>query len=153
MKRYKGYSYEQGTIVTVLFKKQIVPGTFENTLHHLIDSELDLSTFDARYRNDKEGAPAYDPRILLKIIIFAYSRGIFTSREITQACNEQVMFMALSACICPHFTTIANFISQTIATTPARTITAFLKLHSATSEFKILRRTSTSRVPGSQSWL
>lgn len=41
MKRYKGYSDEQGTMVTVLFKKQIVPGTFENTLHHLIDSELD----------------------------------------------------------------------------------------------------------------
>ena len=48
--------------------------TFERTLNYLIDNELDLSVFDARYRNDDTGAPAYDPAILLKIILYAYSR-------------------------------------------------------------------------------
>ena len=44
--------------------------------------KLDLSAFHQSYRNDSEGRPAYDPAILLKIILFAYSKGITTSREI-----------------------------------------------------------------------
>lgn len=113
MARYRPYSYKQGRLIAVFFEKQILPGTFEYTLNHLIDSELDLSVFDSRYRNDKEGAPAYDPRILLKIILFAYSKGIVSSRKIALACEENILFMALSACTCPHFTTIADFISST----------------------------------------
>ena len=62
--------------------EQILPGTFEYTLGYVIDHELDLSVFDGRYRNDEGGAPAYDPRILLKIILFAYSRGVVSSRRI-----------------------------------------------------------------------
>ena len=111
MAKYKPYSYAQGKFISVFFDKQILPGTFEYTLHHLIDSELDLSIFNDRFKNDETGAPAYDPKILLKIILFAYSRGIVSSRKIAQACRENVLFMALSADTQPHFTTIADFIS------------------------------------------
>ena len=68
--------------------------------------------FDARFNNDDTGAPAYDPAILLKIVLYAYARGITSSREIEQSCRENVIFMALSADSQPHFTTIANFISS-----------------------------------------
>ena len=88
-----------------------LPGTFEYTLNYLVDHELDLRVFDARYRNDDTGAPAFDPAVLLKIIIYAYSRGITSSRKIEQACRENIIFMALSADTQPHFTTMANFIS------------------------------------------
>ena len=111
MARYKDYCYDQTKLLPVSYARQILPGTFEHTLHHLIDHELDLSAFDARYQNDDTGAPAYDPRMLLKIVLFAYSRGIFTSRRIEQACRENVVFMALSADSCPHWTTLAEFIS------------------------------------------
>ncbi len=56
-------------------------------------------------------APAYDPKILLKIILFAYSRGITSSRKIAQCCKENLVFMALAASTQPHFTTIADFIA------------------------------------------
>lgn len=46
----------------------------------LIDEEIDLAVFEVRYRNDETGAPAYDPAILLKIILYAYSKGV-TSRS------------------------------------------------------------------------
>ena len=82
MAQYKPYSYAQGQLIPVMFSKQIQPGTFEYTLNHLIDNNLDLSIFDGRFHNDETGAPAYDPRILLKIILFAYSRGITSSRKI-----------------------------------------------------------------------
>ena len=111
MARYKEYCYEQDRLIPVCFERQVLPGTFEHTLGYLIDQELDLSVFDDCYRNDETGAPAYDPRILLKVVLFAYSRGIFSSRRIEQACRENVVFMALSADSQPHWTTIAEFIS------------------------------------------
>ncbi len=112
MAKYKEYDYSQGKFIPINFDKQILPGTFEHTLHYLIDNEIDLSVFDLRYQNDETGAPAYDPRILLKIILYAYSKGITSSRKIADCCNENVIFMALSADTRPHFTTIADFISS-----------------------------------------
>ncbi|MFQ5799448.1 MAG: transposase, partial [Bacteroidota bacterium] len=112
MARYKEYSYEQGKLIPVHFKDQILPGSFEYALNHIIDHELDLSLFESRYQNDEEGAPAYDPAILLKIVLYAYSRGITSSRKIEQCCRNNIVFMALSADTQPHFTTISNFISS-----------------------------------------
>ena len=91
---------------------QLLPGTFEHALSHLIDHELDLRGMDERFKNDESGAPAYSPRVLLKVILFAYSRGMIRSRDIEQACRENVVFMALSGDSIPHFTTIAGFIRE-----------------------------------------
>ncbi len=111
MARYKDVLYDQDKLIPIAFSKQILPGTFEYTLSYVIDHELDLTVFDQRYCNDETGAPAIDPAVLLKIILYAYSRGITSSRQIERACRENVMFMALSADTQPHFTTIANFVS------------------------------------------
>ena len=112
MPRYKDYSYDQHKLLPIVFREQILPGTLEYTLNYLIDHEVDLSVFEARYRNDETGAPAYDPGILLKIILYAYARGIISSREIERCCRENIIFMALSADTQPHFSTIAGFISS-----------------------------------------
>jgi len=114
MAKYKEYSYDQGKFIPIQFDKQIVPGTFEYTLSYLVDNEIDLSVFEQRYKNDDTGAPAYDPAILLKIVLFAYSRGIVSSRKIAQCCQENIIFMALSADTRPHFTTIADFVSSLV---------------------------------------
>jgi transposase len=111
MARYKHYNYDQLKLLPISFSRQILPGTFEFTLSHIIDHELDLSIFATHYANDDTGAPAYDPAILLKIVLYAYARGITSSREIEQCCRENIIFMALSADTQPHFTTMANFIS------------------------------------------
>ncbi len=112
MARYREYSYEQSLMLPLRLADQLQPGTFEYTVSFLVDNEIDLTVFESRYENDETGAPAYDPAILLKIILFAYSRGIVSSRRIAQACEENVVFMALSADTRPHFTTIAEFITQ-----------------------------------------
>jgi len=111
MARYKEYDYSQGKFIPIHFDKQILPGTFEYTLNYLIDNEIDLALFDSRYINDEMGAPPYDHAIILKIILCAYSRGIISSRKIARSCEENIIFMALSADTRPHFTTIADFIS------------------------------------------
>ena len=111
MAKFKPYDYGQMKLVPVSFERQILPGSFEAALSRLIDEEIDLAVFDARYRNDAVGAPAYDPAILLKVILAAYARGITSSREIARLCRENVLFMALAADSAPHFTTIADFIA------------------------------------------
>ncbi|WP_409525170.1 transposase [Nitrincola sp. MINF-07-Sa-05] len=108
MARYKHYDYNQTKMIPLRFADQIQSGTFEYTLNN----DLDLSVFESRYRNDYNGAPAYDTAILLKVVLFAYSRGITNSRKIAQACRENVLFMALSDDSQPHHSTIADFISR-----------------------------------------
>ena len=110
MARYKEYTYEQTKLIPIAFSQQILAGTFEYTLNYLIDNEFDLSSFEQRYHNEETGAPAYDPAILLKIILYGYVRGITSSREIERSCRENIIFMALSADTHPHLTTIADFI-------------------------------------------
>ena len=112
MARFKAYNYDQVELIPVSFNRQILPGTFEHALVYLIDYELDLSIFDEQYANNKTGRLAYSPSLLLKIILLAYSRGITSSRKIAQLCCENVLFMAISANIQPHFTTLADFISR-----------------------------------------
>ena len=92
-------------------QRQLLPGTFEHALHHLLESELDLSHFDARFRNDLVGASAYPPSMLLKVVLFGYSRGLVSSRAMARACVEQMTFIALSGDSQPHFTTLAHFVS------------------------------------------
>ena len=110
MARYKPYDYGQRVMLAVSLEQQLVPGTFEYALHSLIEERLDLSAFDAWYKNDEMGAPAYDPAVLLKIILYAYSKGVTSSRRISELCCDNVVFMALAAHSAPHFTTIADFI-------------------------------------------
>jgi transposase len=115
MARYKDYNYDQMKMIPVSYEKQILPGSFEYSLSYLIDYEINLSTFEEHYCNDDGGRPAYDPRLLLKIIIYAYSKGITSSRKIERLCRENIIFMALSADLRPDHSTVADFISRSPA--------------------------------------
>jgi len=92
--------------------RQLHPGTFEFALHHLLEHELNLSEIESRYRNDEVGASAYEPRILLKIVLLAYARGILSSRGIEAACRDNVQFIALSGDAQPDHSTLARFVSE-----------------------------------------
>nr|WP_232417819.1 transposase [Methyloversatilis thermotolerans] len=110
MPRFKTPDYGL-KLISVDFAQQVLPGTFEFALCHLVDNDLDLSVLRARYANDAGGAPAFDPAVLLKIVLLAYSRGVLSSRSIATACRHNVLFMAVSGDSAPHFTTVAHFIS------------------------------------------
>ncbi|NOY83864.1 MAG: IS1182 family transposase [Nitrospirae bacterium] len=112
MARYQAYSQDQGKFISVFFEDQLLPGTFEHALNHIVDHELELDIFLTRYKNDKCGRPAIDPALLLKIVFFAYSHGITSSRKIAVCCQTNIVFKALSADTMPNFTTIAHFISS-----------------------------------------
>jgi transposase len=112
MPRYKPYDYNQLMMIPVSLEEQLVPGTLEYAIHHLVEERIDTSFFDGRFCNDEEGRSAYDPKVLLKIVLFGYSRGIISSRPLERACVENVTFMALACGQKPDHSTIAAFISS-----------------------------------------
>jgi len=94
----------------VNLQEQLLLGSFEWTINYLIN-ELDLSSFHKNYHNDERGAAAYPPKVLLKIILYCYSKGILSSRRIERACKENIMVKALAEDTEPDHDTIATFVS------------------------------------------
>ena len=112
MARYKHYDYNQLMMVPVSLGEQLMPGTLEYAIHHVVEERLDLSIFDDRYRNDETGRKAIDPKVLIKIVLLGYSRGMISSRCLERACRENITFMALACGQLPDHSTIAAFISS-----------------------------------------
>ncbi len=112
MAKYKKYNYSQMVMIPVSLENQLIPGTLEHTIHEVVENKIDLSIFSEKYKNDDTGSPAYDPKLLVKVILLAYSRGIIGSRRIEKACRENITFMALSCGIGPDHSTIAGFITS-----------------------------------------
>ena len=111
MARYKPQD-RNSLLLPVVLSEQIVPGSFAFALDYLVDYELDLSALDARFKNDETGASAYDPRVMLKIVLLAYSQGLISSRSIEQACARNVQFIAISGDSQPSHTHVAKFVAN-----------------------------------------
>jgi len=112
MAKFKPLNENQLVMLPISLQDQLVPGTLEHTISELVDKHLDLSVFDVRYNNDETGATAIHPKILLKVILLAYARGMISSRQIERACQENILFIALSYGYAPDHSTIASFIAS-----------------------------------------
>ena len=110
MPRFKHTDNSQGQFLVVNLNEQLILGSFEWTINYLIN-KIDLSLFEKNYKNDEKGASAYSPRILLKSVLYCYSKGILSSRKIEKACKENMVAKALAEDSEPDHDTIATFIS------------------------------------------
>jgi transposase len=81
-------------MVPISLDDQLVEGAIEFAINMLVEERMDMSRFDGKFKNDETGCKAYNPRMLLKIILLAYARGIVHSRKI------------------PDHSTIAAFVSS-----------------------------------------
>jgi len=111
-KYIKTDKYQNNIFLTLSLDKQIMEGTFEHIIQYMVDNKIDMSAFEKKIKNDKTGRPAWDPKVMLKIILFSYSRGIISSREIELFCRENMVMAALAENSIPDFTVIADFISE-----------------------------------------
>ena len=112
MARYKDSDRSQIFFTEIDFSRQLVEGTIEHTIDYLLENKIDLTAFDKRFQNEKTGAPAYHPKVILKVILYAYYNSITTSRKIEKACQTNIIFMTLAAGKTPHFTYIADFVHR-----------------------------------------
>lgn len=113
MAQFKSTEVSQGLMLCFQLKDQIMEGSFESALNILFDSgKINLSSLLQKYRNDHTGRKAYHPRILLKIILYGYYKGILSSRELETLCKKNLIFMALSENEKPDHSTISTFLSS-----------------------------------------
>jgi hypothetical protein len=58
------------TAIPLSYAVQVVEGSFEHALNKLVEGQLDLTVFELRHHNDVTGRSAYDPKVLLKIVLY-----------------------------------------------------------------------------------
>ena len=75
-------------------------------------AEMDLEAFYAAYRVDGRSRPPYDPAMMVALLLYAYARGIRSSRVIERACEEDVAFRVLAAQQRPDHATVARFVER-----------------------------------------
>src|SRR5918995_7305022 len=71
--------------------------------------QLDLAPFYLAHRDDGHGHPAYDPKLLLGVLLYGYCLGVRSSRQIERRCSEDIAFRVLAANQTPDHVTIARF--------------------------------------------
>ena len=112
MANHRHYDYKQSVIGPIFLEDQLSPGTLEYAIHYIVEERLDMSIFDARYKNDTTGRKSINPKLLLKVVLYGYSRGMISSRSLEYACQKITTFMALACNRTPDHSTIAAFVSS-----------------------------------------
>src|SRR5919107_183767 len=74
--------------------------------------EMDLAAFYAAYRADGHGRAAYEPAMMVALLLYAYARGLRSSRAIERACEEDVAYRVLAANQKPDHATLARFVER-----------------------------------------
>jgi transposase len=71
--------------------------------------QIDLSAFYGVYRENGQGRAAYDPQVMVALLLYSYARGNRSSRGIERACREDVVYKLITALRVPDHSTIAEF--------------------------------------------
>jgi transposase len=71
--------------------------------------QMDLGAFYGAYRASGQGRAAYDPRVMLSLLLYAYANGVSSSRQIERRCEVDVAFKVITAMKVPDHSTIAEF--------------------------------------------
>ena len=85
----------------------LLPSDHPCYVYEDIFEQLDTLSVEQNY--SILGQNAYHPRLITGILIYAYSQGIFSSREIEKKCHEDIGFMFISHCNCPNFRVLSVF--------------------------------------------
>jgi len=76
-------------------------------LYNDIFQKIDTSSLENKY--SPKGQNAFHPRLIVIILIYSYSKGVFSSRQIEKRCNEDLSFMYIAGMSCPNFRVLSDF--------------------------------------------
>lgn len=107
-KTFRPWDVEQRWLLPPSVQELVPPSHVAHFVRETVREELDLGAIFAAYTEDR-GFPPYHPAMMVALLLYAYSRGVYSSRRIAQACEERVDFMAVTAMNRPDFRTIAAF--------------------------------------------
>jgi transposase len=86
----------------------VAPGHLAHFVRDTVREALDLSVITGGYKAG-QGQPPYHPGMLVALLLYGYSRGIYSSRQLARACEERVDVMAVTGLKRPDFRTISDF--------------------------------------------
>ena len=104
--KFKEYNQDQMMLLPPSLEDLVAENHLVRVVNRVIE-EMDIEALIKTYKGG--GRKAYDPKMLLKVLIYAYLSKIYTSRQIAKALREDVNFMWLSGMQMPDFRTINNF--------------------------------------------
>lgn len=105
---YRPYHPDQQFLLPPSLRDWLPEGHLSHFVADTVD-RLDLSELDAAYRTSGKGNLPYHPRLMLKLLIYGYATGVFSSRNIAQACETDIAFRFLAADDPPGHRTLARF--------------------------------------------
>jgi len=107
-KKFRSYDQHQSFLLPPSLDDWLPDGHTARFVSEVVDDMLDLGAIYASYTNTT-GAPPLDPRMVLKLVIYAYSTGVTSSREIERRCQVDVAFRWLSANTAPDYRSLSRF--------------------------------------------
>ena len=107
-KTFRDWDVEQGWLLPASVHDFVPAGHLAHFVRDTVREGLDLSAIVQSYAVDR-GKPPYHPGMMVALLLYGYSRGIYSSRRLAQACEERVDVMAVTGLNRPDFRTIAEF--------------------------------------------
>lgn len=107
-KTFRPYSPNQVLLLPPVLQDWLVKDHLVYVLGDIVDS-LDLSSITSYYERELRGYPPYHPVMMTKVLIYAYSQGVYSSRKIEKRLHEDVAFRVLAAGNTPDFKAISEF--------------------------------------------
>jgi transposase len=107
-KTFRPWDVEQRWLLPPSIHELVPAGHVAHFVRETVREELDLSAILSAYTEDR-GYPPYHPAMMVALLLYGYSRGVYSSRRIARGCEERVDFMAVTALNRPDFRTIATF--------------------------------------------
>jgi transposase len=107
-KTFRAWDVDQEWLLPASVHDFVPAGHLAHFVRETVREGLDLSAIRGTYVEER-GYPPYHPGMMVALLLYAYSRGVYSSRRIAQACEERVDFMAVTGLNKPDFRTISEF--------------------------------------------
>ena len=113
-KVFRGWDVDQGWLLPPSLHEFVPPGHMAHFVRDTVREALDLSAILDSYTEER-GYPPYHPGMMVALLLYGYSRGLYSSRQLARACEERVDVMAVTGLNRPDFRTIAAFRKRHLA--------------------------------------
>src|SRR5579862_7603202 len=107
-KTFRSWDVDQSWLLPPSVHEFVPVGHPAHFVRDTVREVLDLSAITRTYDVDR-GQPPYHPGMMVAMLLYGYSRGVYSSRRLAQACEERVDVMAVTGLNRPDFRTIAEF--------------------------------------------
>jgi transposase len=108
MKTFRAWDVDQDWLLPPSLGEFVPADHIAHFVRDLVRNELDLTPILSSYDGDR-GYPPYHPGMMVALLLYAYTQGVYSSRRISRCCEERLDFMALTAMNRPDFRTISDF--------------------------------------------